>query len=111
GPVGRRDADAGAGPPGAALRVVARPGRRRRPGGSPRRRRPRLSLCPWAMTVDYEGRAATYAAGRALDELDLERWRVAIAARCPVEGATVVDVGSGTGIFPRAWRAWGARLT
>ncbi len=29
---------------------------------------------------------------------------------CPISGSTVLDLGAGTGIFTRAWQAWGARL-
>ena len=59
--------------------------------------------------VDYEQAADRYDAGRSLEDDTLESWRRAIAARVTPAGRTVLDLGAGTGIFARAWIAWGAR--
>jgi len=59
--------------------------------------------------VDYEQAADRYDAGRSLEDDTLESWRRAIAARFTPAGRTVLDLGAGTGIFARAWIAWGAR--
>lgn len=60
--------------------------------------------------VDYRRAAARYDQGRALADRQLEGWRAAAAEALPagIAGARVLDVGSGTGIFSVAWRAWGA---
>jgi SAM-dependent methyltransferase len=61
--------------------------------------------------VDYEGAAARYEGGRALGDRVLGAWRDAVAGLLPdvpVAGARVLDLGAGTGLFSRAWRAWGA---
>ena len=59
--------------------------------------------------VDYDRAAARYDAGRGLSDDTLECWCRAVAARLAPAGATIADVGAGTGIFAAAWRAWGAR--
>ena len=64
-----------------------------------------------ATRVNDSSEAKTYARGRSLDKQDVARWRRAIADVCPIDGATVLDVGSGTGIFMRAWSQWRAPLT
>ena len=61
--------------------------------------------------VDYERAAGRYESGRALADDTLDRWRAAVeglAGAPPVAGARVLDLGAGTGIFSRAWLAWGA---
>ena len=50
-----------------------------------------------------------YERGRALTGDDLERWRSAVTDLVSIDVDTVVDLGSGTGIFTRAWSDWGAR--
>jgi SAM-dependent methyltransferase len=59
--------------------------------------------------VDYDRAADRYDAGRKLEEETLEAWRRAVGARVAPAGLTVLDLGAGTGIFARAWIAWGAR--
>ena len=59
--------------------------------------------------VDYRKAATVYELGRALPSEDLERWRCAIAGIVSASFGTVLDLGSGTGIFTRAWSDWGAR--
>jgi SAM-dependent methyltransferase len=61
-----------------------------------------------AARVDYESSARRYAQGRALTTDDLTHWREAVAGFVRPSIGTVVDLGAGTGIFTRAWAAWGA---
>lgn len=59
--------------------------------------------------VDYDRAADRYDAGRKLEDESLEAWRRAVSARVAPAGLAVLDLGAGTGIFARAWIAWGAR--
>jgi SAM-dependent methyltransferase len=59
--------------------------------------------------VDYERVAHRYHANRALGDEQLAGWREAVTARLPRPDPIVLDLGSGTGVFVDAWRAWGAR--
>lgn len=70
-----------------------------RPTGWPRGARP----------VDYRRVAAVYGQGRALSDVDLGAWRTVVLRAVPPPLGSVLDLGAGTGIFARAWRAWGAR--
>jgi SAM-dependent methyltransferase len=62
--------------------------------------------------VDYERAAGAYHGGRALGDDVLDRWRAAVVGLGPgvppIGGATVLDLGAGTGVFSRAWLDWGA---
>lgn len=61
--------------------------------------------------VDYERAAERYESGRALADEVLADWHAAVdglAGVPPIAGAHVLDLGAGTGIFSRAWVAWGA---
>ena len=60
--------------------------------------------------VDYRAAAARYATGRALPDDTLGRWGRAALAATPADRPRVLDLGAGTGIFARAWLAWGASL-
>ena len=59
--------------------------------------------------VDYDRAADRYEAGRKLEDDGLDAWRQAVTARVAPSGLRVLDIGAGTGIFARAWIAWGAR--
>lgn len=65
-----------------------------------------------APLVDYDRAAPRYEGGRGLSDTILDGWRAAIEGLVPpvppVAGARVLDLGAGTGIFSRAWLAWGA---
>jgi SAM-dependent methyltransferase len=58
--------------------------------------------------VDYGTVAPRYAAERALSSSGLVRWRTAAVAQLPARPLVVADIGSGTGIFARAWADWTA---
>lgn len=66
------------------------------------------SLAPMTGLVDYSRAASVYEKGRALDPEDLHRWEVTLAGFVGRHQSNVLDLGSGTGIFTRAWKAWGA---
>jgi ubiquinone/menaquinone biosynthesis C-methylase UbiE len=56
--------------------------------------------------VDYGAVSERYAVERAVDVSVLERWRRAAISYLPRTSAVVADIGSGTGIFSRAWATW-----
>ena len=58
--------------------------------------------------VDYGKAASVYERGRALAPEDLRHWKSVIDSFVDTRRTTVVDVGSGTGIFTRAWCSWGS---
>jgi ubiquinone/menaquinone biosynthesis C-methylase UbiE len=60
--------------------------------------------------VDYNAMAGRYDAGRAVPLDALQPWRAALEPYVPA-GVTILDVGSGTGIFCEAFARWfGARV-
>lgn len=56
--------------------------------------------------VNYEAVAERYAVGRTGSKEDLALWRGAAGAHVPRRPALIADIGSGTGIFARAWANW-----
>lgn len=57
--------------------------------------------------VDYDRMAAEYEPGRALDDGPLRHWRTRLAVLLPAGGGRpIADVGSGTGLFARAFARW-----
>jgi ubiquinone/menaquinone biosynthesis C-methylase UbiE len=56
--------------------------------------------------VDYDAVADRYAVARALDADGRGRWGHAALGCLPHRPRAVADVGSGTGIFARAWTEW-----
>lgn len=56
--------------------------------------------------VNYDAVAERYAVARALSIDALAPWRRAVEPHLPRRPLVVTDVGSGTGIFTRAWTEW-----
>lgn len=56
--------------------------------------------------VNYDAVAQRYAASRALSSDALSAWRAAVEPHLSHRPRVVVDVGSGTGLFGRAWMKW-----
>ena len=67
-----------------------------------------------AINQSYDAEAAGYDSlpGHGIDEKEVVLWRADILpfTNLPV-GATVLDVGAGTGVFSRLWAEWGSTVT